>query len=110
MAEPDAGKPTARESSAGAGRQEMAKGLDDLDRSARLWRRSPCNATPEDRKELAGFAKSQGYEPTGGVINSIGVSFAQGPALGCWIDKVELFIPQAATQPGPFARSGPSSS
>ena len=61
-------------------------------------------------EERAALAKSQGYDPAGGVINSIGVSFVQGPALRCWIDKVELYIPQADAKPGPFARSGPSSS
>jgi hypothetical protein len=44
--------------------------------------------------ERADFAKRERYDPAGGVINRIGLSFPPGPALRCRIDRIELFIPQ----------------
>ncbi len=51
-------------------------------------------------EERTAFAKKEGYDPVGGVISRIGLSFPQGPAMRCWVDKIELFIPQAGAQPG----------
>ena len=50
-------------------------------------------------EERVALAKREGYDPAGGVISSIGLSFAQGPAMKCWIGKIELFIPEAEAQP-----------
>jgi len=50
-------------------------------------------------EERAAAAKKEGYDPVGGVINKTGLSFAQGPALKCWIGKIEMFIPEAEARP-----------
>jgi len=44
-------------------------------------------------KERSDYAKTQGYEITGGEIFKIGLVLSKGPSLKCWIDAIEVCIP-----------------
>jgi len=45
--------------------------------------------------ERKASAEKDGYDATGGVILRIGITLEPGPANQIWVDKIELFVPDA---------------